>query len=142
MSSGDNSLPALPEKKHSLPPIITGCPLSGSRSYSEAEAGPPGTQEASKCLTEGGRRGREGRTTPTTSAKVRGKVKFKIGERPALFLEVEIDNAVGECPGRGQNKIGERPVLFLEVEIDNAVGECLGKGQNKNRRASRVVIRS
>jgi hypothetical protein len=37
-------------------------------------------------------------------------------------------------------KFGERPVLFLEVKIDNAVGEVPKKGQNKNWRASCAVF--
>ncbi len=53
-----------------------------------------------------------------------------------LFLEVKIDNAVGEGLEKGQNKIGDSPVLFLEGKIDNAVGEAPKKGQNKNWRAS------
>ena len=57
------------------------------------------------------------------SAKVRGKVKIKIGERPALFLEVEIDNAVGECPGKGQNKNSRAFPLVLGVERTIPIGE-------------------
>ena len=38
------------------------------------------------------------------SAKCRKKVKIQIGERPVLFLQVKIDNAVGEVPKKGRNK--------------------------------------
>ena len=74
------------------------------------------------------------------SANVRGKVKIKIGERPVLFLEVEIDNAVGECPGKGQNGNWRASCVVFIGQIDNAVGECSGEGQNKNSRAFPLIL--
>ena len=66
--------------------------------------------------------------------------KIKIGKRPVLFLEVKIDNAVGEVPKKGQNKNWRASCAVLQFKIDNAVGEVPKKGQNKNWWASCAVF--
>jgi hypothetical protein len=61
------------------------------------------SSEPERCVLK-----QKGSKTPNT----------KFGERPVLFLEVKIDNAVGEVPKKVKIKIGERPVLFLQVKIE------------------------
>ncbi len=100
------------------------------------------------------------------SAKCRGKVKIKIGERPVLFLTVKTTMRSAKCRGKTKLKICGSLVLILTVkttmrsakcrkrsksklasvlccfngEIGNAVGEVPGKDQIKNWRASCAVF--